>query len=134
MDGQGMPERCGSLLHRARGYLEDAAMLIAAGSFESAVNRCYYAAHAAARALLALRGIEPGSHEGLLEAVRGEFAAPGSLAADSIEALHTLLARRNSADYGDDRIGRGIADDSLDLARRFVRRAGELVGAPPKTP
>jgi uncharacterized protein (UPF0332 family) len=136
-DDAGRQERCRSLLDRARGYLDDAEMLTASGSLSSAVNRCYYAAHAAARALLALRGIEPGSHEGLIGAVRAELVGPAAQVAGRdplpdgpAEALQALLSRRIIADYGDGIVGAAMAADSLELARGFVQWAIKA-GTPP---
>src|SRR6056297_1590364 len=50
-------------LQKSRSLIEDAQVLFKNGSYESSINRAYYAVLSAAKALLILRGIDPETHD-----------------------------------------------------------------------
>jgi len=52
-------------IEKAKRLLQDSSSLINTKSYESSVNRSYYAVLTASRALLILRGIDPETHEGV---------------------------------------------------------------------
>jgi len=52
-------------IEKAKRLLHDALSLFNMGSYESAVNRSYYAVLTASRSLLILRGIDPETREGV---------------------------------------------------------------------
>jgi uncharacterized protein (UPF0332 family) len=111
-------------LEKAKSLLRDAETLFRASSNESSANRSYYAVLAAARALLALRGKGPESHEGVKVLLSKEFIKPGILPAHSGEIFRVLQARRMDSDYGDYvEIRSAEAEDSLMKAREFVASA-----------
>lgn len=111
-------------LEKAKSLLQDAETLLKASSNESSANRSYYAVLAAARALLALRGKTPESHEGVKVLLSKEFIKPGILPAHSGEIFRVLQARRMDSDYGDYiDIRPAEAEDSLRKATEFVSSA-----------
>jgi uncharacterized protein (UPF0332 family) len=122
-------------LDKAKSLLRDAETLFQASSNESSANRSYYAVLAAARALLALRGKDPESHEGVKVFLSKEFIKPGILPAHSGEIFRVLQARRMDSDYGDFvEIRPAEAEDSLKKAREFVaaveKAVAEILGEP----
>jgi uncharacterized protein (UPF0332 family) len=85
-------------LARAREMLADAVLLLQAGSRRSAVNRAYYAAFHAARAMLATAGVETRKHAGVLSFFDREFIKSGRLDLSCSETLHDLYEARTDAD------------------------------------
>jgi uncharacterized protein (UPF0332 family) len=115
-------------IEKAYTMLADAETLIRAHSYSSSSNRSYYAVLGAARALLALRGHDPESHEGVKVLISRDFIKPGLLPHESGEILRVLQARRMDADYGDYiEIGETEAKDALEKAQAFVRAAKALL-------
>lgn len=67
-------------LHRfekAGRLLEDARLLLEMGRYESSVNRSYYAAMTAAKAVLILFGIDPRIHDGVKTMVSKKLIMEG---------------------------------------------------------
>ena len=88
-------------LARARDMLRDADLLAASESTESAVNRYYYAAFHAARALLATRDLDSSKHSGVIALFQREFVKTGLVAADVAKALPQTFEKRQNSDYAD---------------------------------
>lgn len=115
-------------IEKSRKFLHDASSLFDAGSYESSVNRSYYAVLIAARALLILRGIEPESHEGVKTMLSKEFIKSGLLPREFGETFRGIQARRIDSDYGDYvEIGTDEALDSLQRAQQFVSKSAEIM-------
>jgi uncharacterized protein (UPF0332 family) len=115
---------------KAEALLSDAKTLIAAGSWASSANRSYYAVLSAARSLLALRGQEPESHEGVKTVLSRDFIKTGVLPPISAETMRVLQARRMDSDYADYvEITEAEALDSLARAREFVTMAAATLQA-----
>jgi hypothetical protein len=108
---------------RARRTLADAQALLARGSTASAINRAYYAAFYAARALLATSGLDSSKHSGVLALFDRHFVLGSLIAREHGRALHDLFAQRNKADYAD------AAEPDLDFASRLVQAAERFVDA-----
>jgi uncharacterized protein (UPF0332 family) len=109
---------------KAEALLADAKTLIEARSWSSSANRSYCAVLSAARSLLALRGQEPESHEGVKTLLSRDFIKTGVLPPASGEILRVLQARRMDSDYADYvEITEEEAQDSLARATEFVRAA-----------
>ena len=65
-------------LARARVALEEADLLESAGRWNGALNRVYYAAFYAARALLALKRIDSSRHSGVIALFQEHFVKTGT--------------------------------------------------------
>ena len=110
-------------LEKAKKFLEDAVTLFDAGSYESSVNRAYYAVLTASKSLLILRGIDPETHEGVKTMLSKEFIKTGFLPKGFGETFRSIQARRLDSDYGDYiEIGHDEAEDSLNRAREFINK------------
>lgn len=113
---------------KARSLILDAETLLSARSWASSANRSYYAVLSAARALLALRGQEPESHEGVKVILSRDYIKSGQLPVGFSEIIRVLQARRMDSDYGDYiEIAEPEARDSLAKATEFVHVAASLV-------
>lgn len=83
----------------SREALDAARLLLAHGLNRSSIDRSYYAAFHAASALLASRGIYPGSHDGVIAMLALHFVKAGTLARTAGRALQDLYNQRLIADY-----------------------------------
>jgi len=110
-------------IDKAKRLLEDAQSLYDAASYESAINRIYYAVLTAARALLILRGIDPETHEGVKTMLTKEFIRTGLLPKEFGETFRSIQARRIDSDYGDYvEISIKEASESLKQSQEFVKK------------
>ncbi|MBM4141505.1 MAG: HEPN domain-containing protein [Nitrospira sp.] len=117
-------------IEKAKKLLEDASTLFDASSYESAINRSYYAVLNASRSLLILRGIDPETHEGIKTMLSKEFIRTGLLPKKFGETFRSIQARRIDSDYGDYvEIGSDEAADSLKRAQHFVKKAEEIANS-----
>jgi uncharacterized protein (UPF0332 family) len=88
-------------IERARAALEEANLLIGQRLFAGAVNRVYYAAFYAARALLATRELDSSRHSGVIALFQEHFVRSGLVPADVARALPRAFEKRQTSDYGD---------------------------------
>ncbi len=88
-------------LSQARETLAEAAQLLANRAFRGAVNRLYYAAFYAARALLALRQVDAGRHSGVISLFQQLFIKPGLVAPEIGKTLARAFEKRQNTDYED---------------------------------
>lgn len=88
-------------LERATATLEDAHLLFGSGAWDGAVNRYYYAAFHAARALLATRGLDSAKHSGVIALFNQHFIKTGLLSPDMGRALVRSFEKRLTSDYSD---------------------------------
>jgi uncharacterized protein (UPF0332 family) len=113
---------------KAGGLVGDAETLLAASSYASSANRSYYAVLSAARGLLALRGLDAETHDGVKVLLSRDFIKPGIIAPRAAEIFRVLQARRMDSDYGDYvEIRQSEAEDSLEKAREFLALAGKTL-------
>src|SRR4030095_17150462 len=75
-------------LSRAKGAFSEGDHLLTAKAFMGAVNRYYYAAFYAARALLATRELDSSRHSGVISLFQKHFLTPGLVSTDKPKALH----------------------------------------------
>lgn len=117
-------------MEKAKSLLKDAEILLESGSFSSSANRSFYAVLAAARSLLALRGGNPETHEGVKAFLWKEYIKPRLLPIEAGEIFRMLQARRMDSDYGDYiEIGSEEATDSVRKARQFISEADRVLQA-----
>lgn len=88
-------------MEKAERAYADGKRLQDAGSYEGAVNRYYYAAFHAARALLATRGLDAAKHKGVISLFNREFVKPGIVSKEASKTLTACFAKRSEADYDD---------------------------------
>jgi uncharacterized protein (UPF0332 family) len=86
---------------RAREAFAEGELLLAKDAFMGAVNRFYYAAFYAARALLAVRELDSPRHRGVISLFQKHFVKPGLLSNDKAKALPRSFEKRQKSDYGD---------------------------------
>jgi uncharacterized protein len=88
-------------LSRAKGAFSEGEHLMTVKSFMGAVNRFYYAAFYAARALLAIRKLDSSRHSGVISLFQAQFVKPGLIATEKAKALPRAFEKRQKSDYGD---------------------------------
>lgn len=91
-------------LENAKTTFHDGEELERIGSYRSAINRYYYAAFHAVRALLATKGLDSPKHSGVISHFNKEFVRLGSVSKTSSKALSDLFELRSNADYDDFKI------------------------------
>jgi uncharacterized protein len=113
---------------RAREALAEADLLASANRCNGALNRLYYAAFYAARALLALKRLDSSKHSGAIALFQEHFVKTGVVAQETARALPQAFSRRQRSDYGD--FADAEADEVQALreqVERFVRACEEVV-------
>ena len=88
-------------IEQAHEALRDAQTLQATGSFRGALNRVYYAAFYAARALLATKELDASKHSGVIALFRKHFVKEGMIEAAIWKILPRSFEERLDADYED---------------------------------
>jgi uncharacterized protein (UPF0332 family) len=88
-------------LHRAREALAEAQTLLEAGKPRGAMNRFYYAAFHAARALLATRRVDAARHSGAIALFQRHFVKTGVVPPNVARALPRAFEKRQNSDYED---------------------------------
>jgi uncharacterized protein (UPF0332 family) len=86
---------------RAHGAFDEAVLLIERRHFTGALNRLYYAAFYAARALLATKTLDSSRHSGVIALFQEHFVRTGLIATDVARALPRAFEKRQTSDYGD---------------------------------
>lgn len=86
---------------RARETLTEAETLLRAERFTGAVNRFYYAAFHATRALLATRGLDSSKHSGVIALFQLTFVKTNLFPRDQARALPRAFEKRLNSDYED---------------------------------
>jgi uncharacterized protein (UPF0332 family) len=119
----------------ARSALEEAEILIANGRWRGALNRVYYGAFYAARAVLATRKLDSSKHSGVIALFQQHFVKPGLVTAEVARALPRAFEKRLTSDYGD--FAETTPEDVLALrveVSAFVDECARLVEAAAATP
>ena len=112
---------------KAREALADARATLADERLNNAVNRSYYAALSAVRALLILDGVNPESHGGAVTILGLRFIRTKLLPVIVAKDFKTLMARRTDVDYGDfESTSRSDAEDSVQRADRLLNQIDAL--------
>lgn len=86
---------------RAHVALDEADLLLEQKHFNGALNRVYYAAFYAARALLATRNLDSSRHSGVIALFQEHFVRTGLVSTDLARALPRAFEKRQTSDYGD---------------------------------
>ena len=88
-------------LRLAHETLQEADVLLAASRWRGAVNRLYYAAFYAARALLALRDLDSARHSGVIALFQRHFVKTHIIPAEVARTLPRAFESRQTSDYAD---------------------------------
>ena len=118
-------------IERARVALREADLLIEQRLFVGAMNRVYYAALYAAKALLATRELDSSRHSGVIALFQEHFVRTGVVPADTARALARAFEKRQTSDYGD--FSEPDADEVRivrDQVAGFVQVCDQTVGSP----
>ena len=113
---------------RAHAALQEADLLIEQQHFSGALNRVYYAAFYAARALLATRNLDSSRHSGVIALFQEHFVRTGLVPTDTARALPRAFEKRQTSDYGD--FSEPSSDEVLSLrgqVEAFVRTCEQAV-------
>ncbi len=115
-------------LDKAERLLDDAKLLLKEGRWESSVNRSYYAALSAAKAVLALFGTDPKSHEGVKTMVSKKLVLDGFISKEYGKWFRELSFEREDADYADYiSFDSSDAEDALGHASRFIEKMHDVM-------
>jgi uncharacterized protein (UPF0332 family) len=104
-------------LTRASEAVAEGEHLLAQGAFMGAVNRLYYGAFYAARALLAIRQTDSSRHSGVISLFQKHFVKTGLISTDRAKALPRSFEKRQKSDYGD------FAAVTQEEAERYGRKS-----------
>ena len=88
-------------MERAAASCAEGDLLADQQSHRGAMNRYYYAAFHAARALLATRDVDSARHAGVIALFQQHFVKTGTFPADIARALPRSFEKRLSSDYSD---------------------------------
>ena len=106
---------------KAYEFLDDAKSNLQDSRLKTAVNRSYYAALSAVRAILILEAIDPESHAGAVTTLSLHFVRTKLLPIEVVKSFKTLQSRRSDVDYGDfETVEKGDAVDSVKLAEEIL--------------
>jgi uncharacterized protein (UPF0332 family) len=100
-------------LARAREALDEGEHLLVRERAAGAVNRLYYSAFHAARALLAAAELDSARHSGVITLFHTHFVRTGLVGTEHARALSRAFEKRQKGDYGD------FASVTLDEAREL---------------
>lgn len=115
-------------LEKAERLLDDARLLLREGRRESSVNRSYYAALSAAKAVLIIFGIDPKTHEGIKTMVNKKLVLDGLIPKEHGKWFRNLLFEREDADYADYvTIDSSDAENAFNDASRFIEKIKEVI-------
>jgi uncharacterized protein (UPF0332 family) len=114
---------------KADSALADASILVATGSTDGAINRCYYAMFHAASALAIHDDCDFHKHRALISWFHREYMKTGRISRQFGEALQEAFERRCDADYTDAAsFGADEISTLLGQARQFVAEVKKIVG------
>lgn len=88
-------------LEKAEKTFLEGDQLLNCSSFLGAVNRYYYAAFHAVRALLATKDLDSAKHSGVISLFNREFVKLGKISKKSGKTFSTVFNLRSDADYDD---------------------------------
>lgn len=88
-------------IKRAKETYSDALFLYEKGSFNSSINRLYYAAFYATIALMLKHGVEVKSHNGVKLKLGEEFVKKGIISKELAKTYSLLSDYRHKGDYDD---------------------------------
>ncbi len=117
-----------SRLKRARQHLKSARDLLVNEDFADSVSRSYYAIFQAARALLAVEGLESRKHAGIVSLFNRYLVKTGKVNKRFGVVLKDARRYREMADYSDlVEFAREDAEGQLQDAEAFIQEVAKLL-------
>lgn len=114
-------------LERAKETLVEALDNLKGNHYGVSVNRSYYAMFTAARALLALKGLDSSKHSGVIALFNQHIVKTGLFQKEVSKFLAKAKYIREDADYGDFvEITKEDAENQLSCAKEFVKEACDV--------
>ena len=115
-------------LNRAKQHLKSARDLLANEDFADSVSRSYYAIFQAARALLAVEGMESRKHSGVVSLFNRHFVKTGNIDKRLGAILKDARRSREMADYSDlAEFAHEDAEGQLHDAEAFVQEVEKFL-------
>lgn len=109
-------------------WRNSAKIFLDAGNLKDSIGRSYYAMFTAARAVLALDGVDFSKHAGVIGYFQKEFIKSGIFEIKYSKYLSQAFQIRNNTDYADFFIvTKGEAVEQYERAVEFVRRVKTYV-------
>jgi len=105
-------------LEKAEKTFVEGDQLLKLGLYHGAINRFYYAAFHAARALLATKRLDAAKHSGVISLFNREFVKTKEIDKKASKTLSMLFTLRSEADYDD---FRSFSHEEAMEARTAVR-------------
>ncbi|MEK6791716.1 MAG: HEPN domain-containing protein [Deltaproteobacteria bacterium] len=113
-------------MSKAKERLHSSESLLAAGDYADSIGRSYYAVFTAARAVLAIKGVDSKRHSGVIALFSEHFIKTGLLPKEVYRIVTGAKAKRERAEYEDYvEFSRLEAEDQFVKAREFVRHIEE---------
>lgn len=118
----------GHRMGRADESYEDGITLLTEGRLHSAVNRFYYAAFYATRALLATTGLDSSKHSGVISLFHQHFVKPGTFNPEISRTLTESFEKRQDSDYEDfAEVSRPEVEAMKESVRQFMEECKRVL-------
>lgn len=117
-------------LAKAKQYLDDAKKTLAMEMYDTAANRSYYAIFHAARAVLALDGLDFKKHSGVISNFQMRYIKSGIFDKQLSNIIKSAFSLRTESDYEDFYvISKTDVENQVSEAEVFFRAISEYINA-----
>lgn len=113
-------------IEKAEQCLRSADLLINAGDYSGAANRCYYAVFHGMRAVLALEARDFSKHSGVISYFRKTYIKTGMFPIEASDIIGDAFELRSDSDYDDDY--ETTKDEAVELAEKVKLFVGWVAG------
>lgn len=115
-------------LAKAKQYLDDAKKTLAMEMYDTAANRSYYAIFHAARAVLALDGLDFKKHSGVISNFQMKYIKSGIFDKQLSNIIKSAFSLRTESDYEDFYvISKADVENQVSEAEVFFRAISEYI-------
>jgi uncharacterized protein (UPF0332 family) len=115
-------------MEKSKERLYSAETLLTTGNLADSIDRSYYAIFTAARALLALKGLDSKRHSGVIALFNEHFIKSDLLTREIYRIITSAKDKRERADYADYvEFNREEAEEQLKRAKEFVEVVENLI-------
>ncbi len=128
MNEESRRELCRYRMESAIEYLKASRYLLDGDFIKDSIGRSYYAMFSAARALLALDGVDFSKHAGVISYFQREYIKTGMLDKEYSKYLSEAFRIRNHSDYADFYVvSRQDAEEQYIRAKKFCSVIGDCI-------